>query len=309
MGKEELYKYAAKEKLFLLKYNSLNEFIGIQIEFLAAFNCIDGLKTGAKTLSSIFQTQLKCNSRPEETISELYWAYIDDDAPNPIIDNGLQWGKVTELLREIGSIQSVAIELKSKELFEVVSFEVDYICGNMKFNFYSGLGKYQEADIVETIYSSRVYYAYQALENGLYKNSEEAFHFSIDIIKDAIHNDKEYVKDVLKTIAKYIIDCQKIKVLHKNAIQELAGLARLITKIYLSNEIAKSIFNYIIDIFKLLKEMIEEDNNLVENETYQELKIQLTSIREYQNKLGNPLTIEILSQMDDILDSFKSDKI
>lgn len=302
---EELYKYAAKEKLFLLKYNSLNEFIGIQIEFLAAFNCIDGLKTGAKTLSSIFQTQLKCNSRPEETISELYWTYIDDDAPNPIIDNGLHWGKITELLREIGVIQSVAIELKSKELFEVVSFELDYISSNIKFNFYSELGKYQEAEIVEKIYSSLTYYAYQALESGLYKNSEEAYHFGIDDLKDAILNNKEYVKDVLKTITKYIIDCQKIKVLHKNAIQNLAKLARPITKIYLSNEIAKSIFNSIIDIFKLLKEMIEEENNLVENENYQELKTQLTSIREYQNKLVNPLTTEMLNQMDNILDSFK----
>lgn len=294
---------AAKQKSFLLHYQAIEDFIRIQIEYLAVKNSIEGLASAAKILSEIYLYQVQYNCPDQESISELYWANEDKDAPNPHPDADLQWDHISNILWDLHQLQKVAIDLRSKYLFEAVKFELDYILFNLRYSRTIKLGIYQEAFIFIEIYSFQMHYALLALENGVFKNSVEAYHFSSHRLSDCIKNEKYFANDLINQLKDYILTCQKNNYLDDSmTVMDLGGLGRAISMEYASNQTVQNEFLSIVQILAELKTEIEKQGNFLENKNYIGIKDELESLKNRLVAMNQtPITGATIAKIDEVL--------
>jgi hypothetical protein len=301
-----IYEHAAKNKSFLLHFQELEDFIRVEIEFLAIKNNYEGLANAAKILSEIYLHQLKYNCPKQETISDLYWANEDKDAPNPHPDADLHWDHINDILWELHQIQKVAIELKSKYLYEAVKGELGSILFNLRYNHDLQLGNYQERFIVYQIFSFQIYYAQLALESRIYKHSVDAFHYSTFEIADYIKQQKIFASDLVKQIEDYLLYCQKNNFLDDfMSVRDLGGLARVISMEYANNTTVQNEFLFIVEIFNKLKNEIEKQNNFSENKNHSEIKKELQSLKDRLDKVeASPKSKDTINRIDAILNTY-----
>lgn len=301
-----IYAHAAKNKSFLLHFQELEDFTRVQIEFLSINNIYDGLSSGAKTLSEIYMLQLEHNCPEQETINDLYFANEDRFAPKVNRNSDLQWDHINNIFWEIHQLQKVAIELKSKHLYETVKFELSSILFNLRYNHDLKLGNYQESYIVYEIFSWQIYYAELALENQMFRKSNEAFHFSVHEIADYIKQQKIFVKDVIKQIEDYLLYCQKNNYLDDfSSVRDLGGLARVISTEYVNNVSVQNEFHSIVEILSKLKTEIEKQVNFIENKNHSAIKKELESLKDRLVKTqASPKSQATIKRIDEILNSF-----
>lgn len=303
---KEIYLHAAKHKSFLLHYQAIEDFIRIQIEYLAVKNSIEGLSDAAKILSEIYMHQLEHNCPEQETINDLYFANEDRFAPKVNRNADLQWDHINNILWEIHQLQKVAIELKSKHLYETVKFELSSILFSLRYNHNLKLGNYQESFIVYEIFSWQKYYAELALENKMFRNSIEAFHFSVHEIDDYIKQQKIFAKDLVKQIEDYLLYCQKNNYLDDfRSVKDLGGLGRVISTEYVNNPTVQNEFLSIVEILAKLKTEIEKQANFSGNKNRSEIKKELLSLKDRLVKTKpSPKSQATINRIDEILKSF-----
>ena len=301
---QSIYTHAAKNKSFLLHFQELEDFTRVQIEFLASHNIQDGLTSAAKVFSEIYLHQLQFNCPEQETIRDLYWANEDRDAPNPHPDADLQWDNINNILWEIHQLQKVAIDLKSKHLFETVKFELGSILFNLRYRI--KLGNYQERFIVFQIFSFQTYYAQLALESGMFKSAYEAFHFSSFEISDYVREQKIFAGDIIKRIEDYLLYCQKNNYLDEEiSVRDLGGLGRLITMEYVTNPVAQVELLSVVEILSKLKTEIQKQANYLENKNYLEIKKELESFKVQLEKVkDNSSAANTISRIDEVLNTY-----
>ncbi len=303
---KDIYVHAAKHKSFLLHYQAIEDFIRIQVEYLAVNNSIEGLSSAAKTLSEIYLHQLKYNCPKQETIRDLYWANGEKEAPNPSMDSDLQWDHINNILWQLHQLQKGSIELKSKHLYETVKFELSSILFSLRYNYDLKLGDYQESYIVYEIFSFQKYYAETALEKRMFQNSVEAFHFSVHEIADYIKKQKIFAADLVKQIEDYLLYCQKYNYLDDfMSIRDLGGLARVISMEYTNNATVQNEFLSIVEILAKLKTEIEKQVNFSENKNHNEIKRELESLKDRVIKMPtSPKSQATINRIDEIIKSF-----
>lgn len=303
---ESIYKHAADNDALLLHYQPLEDFIRQQIEFLSVNNCISGLTNGVKKLSEIYLYQLQNNCPQEETINDLYWAYKNENAPNSTINTDLQWDHINGFLSEIGQIQKIAVDLKSKYLFEEAKFALNIILFDLRYSLSLKLGVYQEAFITNEIYSLQIYSALMALENKMYKNSADAYNFNDFAVAEYIKNEKIFSNAILKLVEEYILICQKNNQLDDIiTVNDLGGLGRVISIEYQNNKTVQSEFLTIVEILYKLKIEIQKEAKFNENKNYIEIKRELESLKSYLGKVNDSsITNKVVARIDEILNSF-----
>ena len=302
----DIYKHAAKNKSFLLHYQELEDFIRTQIEYLGVKNSIEGLSSAASIFSKIYLEQLQQNCPKQETISDLYWANEDKDAPNPHPDADLQWDYINSIVWAMQQIQQVAIELKSRHLYETIQSEFNSILFGIRYNNNLSLGNYQESFIVNEIISYQTYFASQALENKMFRNSAEAFHFSVHQIADYIKHEKIFSKDIVKLFEEYVLTCQRNNHLDNfRTVKDLGGLGRVIAMEYTNNSTVQSESLAIVEILGKLKNEIENEINFSLSKNYTEIKKQLESLKEGLIKINQiSITNKTITKIDEILNSY-----
>jgi len=301
-----LYEHAAKNNSLLLHYQSLEQFIRIEIDLLKVNNCINSLAYVAKTLSEIFLHQLEHNCPPQKTISNLYWAYEKKDAPYGYDkDADIQWDYIIHILWEINHIHKIAVDLKSKFLFESVKSILNDILFNLNFNKSIKLEKYQEASIVNEIYDSRTQYALLALKNGIFQDDTEVNLINIQELADYIRQKKIFAKNLIDNLEEYALKCHKNNKLSYSTISCIGKLGKLISLKYKNNLIVQNIFFSIVELLNKLKTEIQKDINHHENTNYNLIKKELKYLKDSLIRVDDiSITEKTTFRIDEILNSF-----
>ena len=302
---EELYEYAAKEKILLLHFEFVDFFIRDFIKFLSRNKLGDSLTSGVKILSNVFKQNLKFNCPPQEKINDLY-RYEDGKRMPHYIDSSIQWDKINEFVSLINNIQTSAIENIDKELYDTCRFELEYIVREIGYNHFPELEIYQEAFIVSGIISHQTYNGYNANEEMLFKESMWSFRIDTSFISDIIKKEKFYVGRILEDISDFIIKSQRKERLDEFfSLNYWGALGRHVSKYYLTNKTAQKAMEYILDTLDILKNEIEETQLPNQAKNYNEIKKQFKSIKTWLLKDNEGKKIPVIKRIDESLNKFK----
>lgn len=303
---EAIYEHAAKRKSKLLHYQPIEDFIRLQIEFLCLNHHISGLAAGVQSLSSIYLKQLQDNCPSEITINDLYWEYEDKFAPSGNQDSDLQWDHINNIMWEIDSLYKIAIELKSKYLFEVIEFEVSSILFNLRYDEVINLGTYQEASIFTNIFSIQFQHAKTALRCNLVESSDDITFFSTFELSEYVESEKIFAKEIIDQFGEYLLACQKIKCLGQyHGIKDLGGIGRLILRKYSQSLTVQVIFSSIIEILCKLNLEIERQESCQNNTNHNQIKKELQSLKNHLIKIDTvSAKNEQVIRIDEILKAF-----
>lgn len=303
---QELYEYAANEKVPLLHYQYLEFFIRDFISFLNRNNLNDSLATGVKIFSTCFKLQLKYNCPNQENISELYYLFEKESKVLHNVHETLQWNHINELVRLINTIQSSAIDRSDKELFGVCKFELKQILHEINYGYFANIGNYQEGYIVITIIADQSYYGFVANQEKLFKDSMWSYDIDPALIRDYIVNQKFYVGRVLSDISDFIIKSLRQETLDQYiSLNDWGGLGRLLSQHYSENKLAKKSLFYIVETFEMLKNEIEISNLATQAKIYNEIKKQITSIKNSLLRVEINKSDKIIEKIDSVLIQFK----
>ncbi|MCL3782700.1 hypothetical protein EMN47_20125 [Prolixibacteraceae bacterium JC049] len=303
---EELYEYAAKEKIYLLHFEELDFFLRDYVKFLARNKLGDSLSSGAKVFSTILKQNLKFNCPPQEEINDLYFMFDDGKKMPHHIDSSIQWDKINEFIYLLNNIQTTSIEIVDKELFDTCRFELEYIVKEIGWNEFPNIKVYQEAYIVQRIIAHQTYNGFIANDENLYKESMWSFHIDTSFISNLIKEEKFYVGRILEDISDFIIKSQRKERLDNYiSLNYWGALGRQISKVYLENETAQIAMKYILDTFDKLKEEIENNQLPYQAKNYNEIKKQCESLKQWLKKDNEGKEIPIIERTEKIIDSFQ----
>ncbi|MEI8202939.1 MAG: hypothetical protein WCH34_08005 [Bacteroidota bacterium] len=299
---KDIYFNAAKNKAYLLHYQELESFTRAQIGYLMSISSIGGLTSAAENLSEIFLYQIQFNCPPQETISDFYLAYEGKDAPKSDHISNMQWDHIFLIFMALNQLQSCAIELNSKHLYQTVISKLNSILSEFSYKNELNLGEYQERFIVSYIFSFQTDSAELALQKGMFKNANEAFLFNYNKISDYVREQKPFSDYILKVVEEYYLFCQKNNYLDSMSIKNLGSFGRLITTNYITNEIAQSALFTVVEFLGKLKVEIQKQEGYLENEHYLEIKKGLESLKtQLENVHDNPNALKTISRIDEIL--------
>lgn len=303
---EELYEYAAKEKIYLLHYEQLDFFLSDFIKFLSRNRLGDSLSSGVKVLSSAFKLNLKFNCPPQEEIMDLYIMFEDGKKISHHIRSSIQWDTITEFLSLIRSIQTSAIENIDKELFDTSRFELELIIREIGHDEFPNLQVYQEAYIVKEIISTQTSNGFIANEEKLFKESMMAFHIDTSLISDFIKKEKFYIGGILEDISDFIIKSQRKERLdYFISLNYWGALGRHISQVYLTNKTARKAMDYILDTFDKLKEEIEINQLPNQAKNYNEIKKQFELLKTWLQKDNGGKEIPIMNRIEKTISEFR----
>jgi len=302
---EELYEYAAKEKILLLNFEFLDYFTRDFIKFLSRNKLGNSLSSGAKVLSNIFKQNLKFNCPPQEEINDLYYMFEDGNKMPHIVDSSLQWLKLNEFVSLITNIQTSAIENIDKELYDTCRFELEYIIREIGYNSFPNLKIYQEAYIVIRIISHQTYNGYNANESNLFKESMWTFHIDTSYISEIIRNEKFYVGRILEDISDFLIKSQRKERLDTTfSLNYWGALGRIISKDYIANKTVQEAMEYILDTLDALKQEIELNQLPNQAKNYNEIKKQFESIKTWLLRDNEEKEISVIIRINESLNKF-----
>lgn len=303
---EELYEYAAKEKIYLLHYEYVDFFLRDFIKFLSRNKLGDSLSSGIKVLATVFKQNLKFNCPPQEEINDLYYIFENGNKMQHYIDSSFQWDKINEFIALMQDIQTSAIENADKELFDTSTFELDYIVREIGDGDFENLKPYQEAYIVIGIISFQTYNGFNANEANLYKDTVRTFRIDTSFISDLIKNEKFYVGRILENISDFIINSQRKERLDDfRTLNYWGALGRHISKVYLTNKTAQKAIEYILDTFDKLKEEIEKNQLPNQAKNYNEIKKQFESLITWLQRDNEGKEIHILKRIEKAISEFE----
>lgn len=303
---EELYEYAAKEKIYLLHYEEIDFFLRDFIKFLSRNKLGDTLSSGVKVLSAIFKQNLKFNCPPQEEINDLYYMFEDGNKMPHHIDSSIQWDKINEFVSLMHDIQSSAIENVDKELFEISTFELDYIVREIVHGDFDNLKLYQEAFIVCGIISYQAYNGFNANEANLFKDTIRTFRIDASFISDLIKNKRFYIGRILENISDFIINSQRKERLNDFfTLNYWGALGRHISQVYLTNDLAQKAMDYILDTLEKLKEEIEKNQLPNQAKNYNEIKKQFESLKTWLQKDNEGKEIPVMKRIEKTISEFK----
>src|SRR5690606_28106697 len=109
---------------------------------------------GVKVIANAFKLNLKYNCPPQEQINDLYYMFEgknDEERLPHYINSNIQWDKINELIYHLNTIQTSAIEIVDKELFDTCKFELERIIQEISYKSFPDLKIYQEAYIIVKI--------------------------------------------------------------------------------------------------------------------------------------------------------------
>lgn len=303
---EELYEYAAKEKIFLLHYEEIDYFIRDFINFLSRNKLGSVLSSSSQVLMEIFKQHLKFNCPPQEEINSLYYAFADGDDFPYVMDSNIQWDKITYFLSIIQDIQRYAVDGGDTELFYTCRMELEHLIREINYSDFPEVKIYQEAAIVIDIISHQTYFGRLADESMLFKDFMRAYHIDASLIADLIKKQKFYVKRILPDIGDYLILSQRKETLDEYvSLNYWGAIGRHISPEYLKNNTAKESMEYLIDVLSQLKTEIEKNQLPKQFKNYNEVKDQLDSIKRCLLKDNKGQEIPILNKIEGLLNSFK----
>lgn len=303
---EELYEYAAKEKIYLLHFEELDFFLRDFIKFLSRNKLGDSLSSGAKILSTILKQNLKFNCPPQEEINDLYFMFDEGKKMPHHIDSSIQWDKINEFIYLLNNIQTKAIENIDKELFDTCRIKLEYIVKDIGWNRFPNLKVYQEAYIVMRIISHQTYNGFIANEESLFKESMWTFHIDSSFISELIKNERFYIGRILEDISDFIIKSQRKERLDNFfSLNYWGALGRHISKVYLENTTAQKAMDYILDTFNKLKEEIETNQLPQQAQNYNEIKKQCESLKQWLQKDNEGKEIPIIGRIEKVISEFQ----
>lgn len=303
---EELYEYAAKEKIYLLHFEYIDFFLRDFIKFLSRNKLGDSLSSGMKVLATVFKQNLKFNCPPQEKINDLYYIFEDGNKMPHHIDSSIQWDKINEFVSLMHDIQSSAIENVDKELFDTSTFELDYIVKEIGHGDFVNLKLYQEAFIVGGIISYQAYNGFNANEANLFKDTVRTFRIDTSFISGLIKNERFYIGRILEDISDFIITSQRKERLNDYfTLNYWGALGRHISKVYLTNQTAQKAMDYILDTLDKLKEEIETNQLPNQAKNYNEIKKQFESLKTWLQKDNEGKEIPVIKRIEKTISEFK----
>jgi len=303
---EELYEYAAKEKIYLLHFEFIDFFIWDFIKFLSRNKFGDSLSSGVRIFSNVFKLNLKFNCPPQKEIIDLYYMFENGNKMPHFIDSSIQWDKIVEFVSLINNVQTSAIENVDKELYDTCRFELEQIVREIGYNNFPDLEIYQEAYIIGRIISHQTYNGYNANAEKLFKESIWTFHINASFISDLIKMEKFYVGRILQDISDFLIKSQRKERLDDFfSLNDWGAIGRHISKIYLTNKSAQEAMDYILDTLDRLKQEVEINQLPRQAKNYNEIKKQLESIKIWLIKDNEGKDIPIIKKIDESLQEFK----
>lgn len=301
-----LYKTAANRHIYLLHFQEIDFYIYSFLKLLSSNKQIDALSVGVKVLIESLKQNLHHNCPPQEKLNELYRIFEKEKEVEHYVDESIQWDQICDFLWDIQKIQISAIELKSKELYDVCRWESELLTRDLNYNEFPNVGIYQEAVILITIFSNQTYLAFEANEGSIYKDTSGSFKVQNHLISDLVVKQRFYVKRILPDISDFLIKSQKKGRLNDfDTINSWCAIGRQVSKEYCTNEIAKKVIDYIVETFNYLKKYIEVNQLPREARNYNEIKKQLISLKECLEKDNAGKEIVILSKLTQIIEDFK----
>ncbi len=303
---EELYEYAAKEKIYLLHFEFVDFFIWDFIKFLSRNKLGDSLSSGVKIFSNVFKQNLKFNCPPQKEIIDLYYMFENGNKMPHFIDSSIQWDNIVEFVTLINNVQTSAIENVDKELYDTCRFELEHIVREIGYNNFPDLEIYQEAYIIGRIISHQTFNGYNANAEKLFMESIWTFHINASFISDLIKMEKFYVGRILQDISDFLIKSQRKERLDDFfSLNDWGAIGRHISKIYLTNKSAQNAMDYILDTFDRLKQEVKINQLPRQAKNYNEIKKQLESIKIWLIKDNEGKDIPIIKKIDESLQGFK----
>lgn len=302
---EELYEYAAKKKIELLNFQYLNFYLRDYIKFLTRNKLGDSLNKGANVLFNIFTQNLKSNCPPQEEINMLYYIFEKSGKRQNNSLSNIQWDIINEFITLITDIQSSAIEIVDKDLYDTCKRKFEFLIREINFNKFPELKIYQEASIIISIISYQTYIGFNANENKLFKDSQWTFQIDPSLIAELIKKKKFYVGKILQKISDFLIKSQRKQRLDDFfTLNYWGSIARHISPFYLTNKTAQKSMGFILDTFEKLKNEIEETQLPEQGQNYNAIKSQIESIKKYLERDNEGIKPPILQRINKLLQKF-----
>ena len=302
---EELYEYAAKEKIQLLNFQCLNFYLRDYIKFLTRNKLGDSLNTGVKVLFNVFSQNLKNNCPPQEEINRLYYIFGKNfkRGNNPL--SNIQWDVIIEFISLINDIQSSAVVIVDKDLYDTCKRKFEFLISEISFNKFPDLKIYQEAFIVTAIISHQTNIGFSANEEKLFKDSKWTFQIDPSLISDLIKKEKFYIGSILQKISDFLIKSQRKERLDDYfTLNYWGSIARHISPFYLTNKTAQKSMGFILDTFEKLKNEIEETQLPEQGQNYNAIKSQIESIKKYLERDNEGKKPPISQKINKLLQKF-----
>lgn len=299
----KMYQNSAQKKIPLLHYQQLTFYIWEYIKFLSRNKIADCLIIGIDIISDGFKDNLTKNCPKQERISHLYDLYEKKKIPYSLNDN-MQWDEVIGILNHLQQIHASSLMIPDKDLYISSSRELLRILNEIIDERIPGIEIYQEAFIIRGIVSCLLLNAYQAQEQGLFKDTLETYRFEGYNIAQIIIKERFYTRFILRELSDFLIKSQRTGNLNEwHTINLWGSIPRHTAKYYIKNATVKKATLFIFETLNVMKKEIETSQWPDQIKNYKEIKKQMQTMYRTLKEDGVPEAE--LNFMDEKIKSFK----
>ncbi len=302
---EEIYEYAAQNKILLLHIQDIDSYIYTFIEFLAQNKLSESLTIGVNTLYEAFKVNLNNNCPPQKEISDLYRIFDKGNKVAGKMDSDMQWDHITRLLGHIVRIHRLSIELSEQQLYKSTLRSLTGIINEIEHGSFASMEVFKEAYIVIDLIRNMLYNAQNAMDKGMFKETSETYRIEGRVIAGFISKEKFYAKQVLESISDFIILNQRSERLtYWLTINMWGAIPRHTSKNYKNNKFIREATTFIFSSFVTMKEEIEKNQLPNQLKNYLEIKNQMNALKRTLLEDGNKKS-KLLKKIDLFINSFK----
>jgi len=307
---QAMYNHAAIKQIPLLYYHDLRTYYSDLAEHLMKKGDLTRLQKVIDVLNISLNSHLKNNCPPENQLKDLLDLYKQSGGVHNVASE-IQWENIGDFIYDIGRIQQLAIEYKSKDIYIAARRSLHIVAEYIQHGDYPSLGKYQRSYLMLQIINLRLLFnAEKALEAALFKDTLETYHLDGSLIADIIINDPTAVKKILTGIGDHLINaCRRSQLNVWFTINQFGVIPRHTASNYLSNEIVRRSTQYIFNVFKTMKKEVEVEAKVSPEQfkVYEEIRRQLkalsASLKKEEKENNN---IPLIAEIENYLDSFQT---
>ncbi|HAT3994133.1 TPA: hypothetical protein I9Y78_003380 [Elizabethkingia anophelis] len=315
-----VYLYFAERKINLLHIYEVESFIYFDLKNLYKhFKNTISLGNALNVIGNSFSANVSKNCPNQADIWGLMNLYENEENRYSNYTATFTWDGIKNIINYISYIQSIAIELKDKDLFEECNQRISIMCSNI-ISHLNNLGKYQKGDLIRSLIIESYYKSSIALEQGLYNNTLDCYEVYDDLMERIIEDESIDLRDIrliISTLGDFLFTALKNKTLYSNyfsgTFRDFCRIGIHSLKKYNTSTLNEKVVDYCFNFFKEAKLYIEQNSMENYSKEYIDVQSALTHlievavrldsfpenespVKEWKEELGSFINVQIESR-------------